>query len=51
MKDITSYMLIALAMVAFLFPTSALGHTTLAAGGNHNMLIDKDLAVWGGVTT
>jgi alpha-tubulin suppressor-like RCC1 family protein len=47
MKDITSYMLIALAVMAFLFPESVLGHTTLASGDQHNMLIDKDLVVWG----
>jgi alpha-tubulin suppressor-like RCC1 family protein len=47
MKDITSFMLIALACVAFLFPACVQGHDTLDAGLHHSMLIDKDLALWG----
>jgi alpha-tubulin suppressor-like RCC1 family protein len=47
MKDITSFMLIALAMTAFLFPACAQGHTTLVAGDEHTMHIDDALTVWG----
>jgi alpha-tubulin suppressor-like RCC1 family protein len=47
MKDITSYIVIALAMTAFLFPACVQGHTTLAAGTFHYMQIDKDQTLWG----
>jgi hypothetical protein len=47
MKDITSFMLIALAMMAFLYPACAQGHTTLAAGIHNNMHIDDELTLWG----
>jgi alpha-tubulin suppressor-like RCC1 family protein len=46
MKDITSYMLIALAMMAFLIPACVLGDTTLAAGIGHVVQIDKDMGMW-----
>jgi alpha-tubulin suppressor-like RCC1 family protein len=47
MKDITSYMLIALAMLAFLSPACVQGHTTLTIGQHHSMQIDKDQTLWG----
>jgi alpha-tubulin suppressor-like RCC1 family protein len=46
MKDITSYVLIALAMMAFLFPACVQGATTLAAGRHHVVQIDKDMVFW-----
>jgi alpha-tubulin suppressor-like RCC1 family protein len=46
MKDIASYMLIALAMMAFLLTACVQGHDTLAAGYQHNIQIDKDLGMW-----
>jgi hypothetical protein len=47
MKDITSLVLVALAMMAFFFPVCVQGHAPLAAGAYHSMLIDKDLLLWG----
>jgi hypothetical protein len=46
MKDIISYMLIALAMMAFLIPACVQGDTTLAAGQTHVVQIDKDMGMW-----
>jgi alpha-tubulin suppressor-like RCC1 family protein len=46
MKTTTIYVMIVLVIMAFLFPASALGDTTLAAGGGHLVQIDKDMNVW-----
>jgi alpha-tubulin suppressor-like RCC1 family protein len=46
MKEITSFLLIAFVMMAFLFPACAQGHTTLVIGVYNNMHIDNELAVW-----
>jgi hypothetical protein len=46
MKNITSYVMIALAMMALLFPACVQGVTTLAAGSLHVVQMDKDMVLW-----
>jgi hypothetical protein len=47
MKHITqTSVLIALAMMAFLFPAYVQGATTLAAGWSHVEQIDKNMVLW-----
>jgi alpha-tubulin suppressor-like RCC1 family protein len=46
MKAITSYVLIAFAMMAFLIPAGVQGVTSLTAGHGHIVQIDKDMGMW-----
>jgi alpha-tubulin suppressor-like RCC1 family protein len=48
MKNITSFMLIAIATMAFLFPVCVQGHVTLAAGTSHYVqIVNTEVYSWG----